>query len=128
MAVVVRARALSRVLGLVSFALISCASPAAPVEIGGVEAVVQGGEIEITNWTSEPVFTFVIGRELAALALWGPCVDAAKCPPIPAGGQRRVAFPAGEKEALVYWWHAVPARDGSLRPDSIRAGVVKREP
>ena len=127
MPVRVSTRSLSGVLGLITMAAVACASPAAPVEIDGVEAAVRDGEIEITNWTSEPVFTFVIGRELAARALWGPCADATKCPPIPPGGQRRVAFPAGEDEALVNWWHAVAARDGALRPDSIRVGIVRRE-
>jgi hypothetical protein len=84
----------------------------------------------LTNAGAEPVFTFVVGRETAALIDWIPCVDAARCPPIAPGATRREPRPtrpggAPEGEALVYWWRAAPGPGDAPRPDRIRVIVVR---
>lgn len=113
---------------LVALAL-ACTATTGPIQIGGVEALARRGKIQITNRTERPVFTFVVGRETSALIDWMPCVDSVRCPPLEVGATRTVPYPvkiggAPEKEALIYWWHAVPAAGGGFRPDSIRYGIV----
>lgn len=99
------------------------------VEIGGVIASAESGEISITNRTVRPVYTFVIGRNMAAAALWAPCTDPATCDGLEPGATRRVPYPNfpgyEETEALVNWWHLVPNPVGGFKPDSIRVGIVR---
>ena len=105
--------------------------PAGDADVQAV-AVRTGSEatrIAVTNRTSQPVFTIILGRNASALVLWGACADAAQCPSI-APGATRVQTPEGidgtaETEAVVHWWHAVRGADGVMRPDSIRSFVVK---
>lgn len=116
------------ILALATFATLACSGTTDPTRIGGVDAVSRDGNLEVTNRTDAPVFTFIIGRETSALADWVPCVDAARCPPIPPGESRRQANSrkidgSREKEAVVSWWHAVATPNG-LHPDSIRSAVV----
>lgn len=104
-------------------------SDATGVEIGGVIANAESGQIAITNGTSRPVYTFVIGRQFAALALWAPCTNPSTCEAIAPGATRRVPNPSFpgivETEAIVNWWHLVPDPAGGFKPDSIRSGVVQ---
>lgn len=113
-----------RLLLFFAAAIVACTSPAAPTGTGGVETLARNGQIEITNRTRAPIFTFVVGREGLALADWVPCVDAAKCQPLAPGAQRSAPYPIGEREALVNWWHAVMGLDGRLRPDRIHVAIV----
>lgn len=83
-----------------------------PVQAGDV--VIQADEpfVTITNNSSKPLFTFIVGKNLAALLDWVPCVDADECPPIPPNSTAKKAYTANnidasETEALVYWWHVV---------------------
>ena len=92
-------------------------------------AAVRDGQLELTNGTSAPVFTFIVGREMAKVVRWAPCVEPFECPPIAPGATRRVALPQGpggaaEREALVNWWHRATGPDGTMQPDSIRTIVV----
>ena len=97
---------------------------------GGVEAVDRGQYIAITNRTQRDIYTFVVGRQAAALINWAPCVSDPSCLPLPHGATRRVPFPTSsltstvETEALVYWWHAVPGPDGRPQPGRIQAEIV----
>ena len=107
---------------------LSCSSSTA-VDIGGVVARVRPGEIEIANLTERPVYKFVIGRDLSALADWIPCVNPQLCDAIQPREAARVPYPAPgidarEREALVYWWHLAPNATGGFRPDSMRVGIV----
>src|SRR5687767_13666321 len=116
-------------LAAILVSLVACGDGTEPTQIGGVEAVARLGQIEITNRTTSPVFTFVIGRESAALVDWIACVNAAVCPPLAPNDIKRVPYPKKtdgrpEREALVYWWHAVLGSNGQQRPDSIRVGIV----
>lgn len=97
----------------------------------GVQAVMRGEQtVVVTNRTREPVFTLVLGREVAMLALWATCVDATVCPPIPPGESREYPVDLSPIDGIqvtavnVYWWHAVPASGGGLRPDSVRLEVI----
>lgn len=117
-----------------ALALAACHAPTGTSVTTGPARVVgqhEGdGVLVLTNRTDAPVFTQVLGSRTAPLALWGACVDAARCPTIAPGASRtvtvRLTAPDGgrETEALVYWWHAVRGPDGTLRPDSIRTEVV----
>jgi len=97
-----------------------------------IYAVAREQRILITNVTRQPIFTFVVGRNAAELINWAPCVAAPSCPPLAPGKTRHAPYPARyladgrerEREALVYWWHAIRGRDGVVRPDSIRVRIV----
>ena len=115
--------------------LTGCEETTAPVHTindHGFRVRSSGGVIDLTNGTSAPVYTFLIGRVAAQTTEWAPCTDAATCPPLAPGASKRVAFPeameegAIELEAMVYWWHAVADDQGGFRPDSLRALVVQR--
>lgn len=111
--------------------LIACSGPTEPVDIGGVTAALRSGRIEITNRTTKPVFTFVIGGNAAMLALWAACADPAVCQPLEPGGRRIEDWPSPlsgkpETTALIHWWHSVATPDG-YRPDSIRVGALHRD-
>lgn len=89
------------------------------------------GEVELDNRTNAPVYTFVIERDAAARSMWGPCSNPATCDAISPGQERRIAYDdiagyePGADEAIVYWWHLVPAPGGGFAPDSIRSEVVR---
>lgn len=107
----------------------ACSSATGPVSIGGVIADAKLGAIFIQNRTSQPVYTFVVGRNASALVDWIACSDPAKCAAIHPGQTRTEPYPQGvvaqnETEALVYWWHIVP-NGAVFKPDSIRVGVVR---
>jgi hypothetical protein len=116
-------------LGVVAASLAGCTSSSAPTELGSVMAVSQNAHVQLTNHTVRPVFATVFGRNAVASINWAPCVDASRCPPIAPGDTRELLYPVpllgeGEREAVVYWWHAARGSDGALRPDSIRAIIV----
>ena len=100
--------------------------------LGGraVEAVDREQDIAITNRTRRDIYTFVVGRQAAALINWAPCVSGPSCVPLPPGKTRRAPYPtapltsSAEREVLVYWWHAVRGPDGRLRPGSIQVEIV----
>jgi hypothetical protein len=94
---------------------------------GNVTAASAPGAVVLGNNTTRPVGYFLIERELATRALWGPCTARTGCPSI-APGERKTIPAAeiagvgpGKRDVLVYWWHLVEGRDGTLRPDSVRA-------
>ena len=112
------------------FLLAACAGSTAPSDFGGLTAIARYGRVHLENHTASPVFTFVVGSEMAARINWAPCADAQRCPPIEPGHDHDVPYPESfdgvvEHEAIVYWWHAIRGADGALRPDSIRAGRVR---
>ena len=107
----------------------ACSTVSGPSSGDGVGAAARNGQLEVRNRSDQPVFIFVIGRVAAAYTDWIACADASACPPIPTGGRQLFPYPASrsgvvEREALVFWWHAVRGTDGSFRPDSIRALIV----
>ena len=106
------------------------AATATPTSVAGTfTASVVDGQLEVINGTTMPVYTFVVGREMAKVVRWAPCVDDAQCPPLAPGASRRTPLPRGpggaaEQEALVNWWHRVVGPDSVARMDSVRTIVV----
>ena len=129
-----RARYLVPLLSLSAVAFLGCtdSGPTSLRPWGTVTASAKHGRIRITNRTTKPVYTSTVGRELAAhILLNTQCVDPIKCPPIAPGDTEEVSYPSpvipeGEREALVYWWHALhTGPSGEQVPDSLRSTVVK---
>ncbi|HYW32502.1 MAG TPA: hypothetical protein VE869_13420 [Gemmatimonas sp.] len=105
----------------------ACSSTTAPAGGDGVTAVYVNERVAVTNRRDAPVFTFVIGRNAAAVTDWIPCVQDALCPPIHPGTSQRInplISLGGETEVLVYWWQRTFGPEGG-QADSIRNFVVK---
>src|SRR5687768_15479205 len=120
---------------LAASTLAACSEdPIAPVYTvtdTGFEVRSQSSTLRLTNRRDAPIFVNVMGRVAADHSNWAPCTDAEVCPPIAPGAVRNVAWPSGiggevEYEAVVFWWHAVAAEDGTMQPDSIRAVIIGR--
>jgi len=116
---------------LSAFALLlaaACSSSLAPVNVGGVVARVDDGQLVVRNETHSPVFTFAIGRETATRTDWIPCADPERCDPLAPGATRRTALAeimgGDEPELFFTWWHGVATPNG-WKPDSIRTAVLK---
>lgn len=91
----------------------------------------EPGAIVISNPGERPIYYFAIEQGTAALTLWGPCSDPARCDGVAPGARVELALesvPGYTREAetvLVYWWHLVPADGGGFRPDEIRVAEVR---
>jgi hypothetical protein len=92
---------------------------------GAVEVRVDPGGVAITNRTADPVGYTVFDSDLAAVAIWSPCVTP-ECPWIQP--RESVRVPAqdvwewkGGEALIVFWWHARPSAAGTWAADSIRA-------
>lgn len=114
--------------GLSVASLLACASPLGPVEArGGLAA------LAITNSSDLPVYHFVVERQTAALIDWIACTDPS-CPNVAPHTRKLVpydqiaGYEAGDREAIVYWWHLEPLATGGFQADSIRALVVRLGP
>lgn len=111
--------------------LAGCSSATATVEDTGVRASANRSGVHVTNRTTRPVFTVVIGRHASALVLLEACVDPERCSPLAPGESRTSPRPQPatvtgnlpEHEAIVFWWHRADHPDGA-RPDSIRHLLV----
>lgn len=109
-----------------------CEAATGPGSGATVEAVDRQQDIAITNRTPRPIYTFVVGRQAAALINWALCVSGTSCAPLPPGETRRAPYPttllsSAEREVLVYWWYAVRGSDGRLRPGSLHVEIVTLE-
>lgn len=127
-----RARSLVALVSLAALASLGCtdSDPTSPGSWNTVVATAKYGRIRITNRTAKPVYTATFGRELMTRIDWVPCVDPVRCPPIPPGDTREVpypgdAVPAGEKEAVVYWWHTRTGPADEPVPDTLGWVVVR---
>ena len=100
-------------LGLAGLAaLAGCHDLTAPDDGGELVTSASRREIVVTNATAQPVFTLILGRDLAARALIAPCVNEPRCPPLLPGATRAEQYPsasvaASESEAIAFWWYAV---------------------
>ena len=94
-------------LGLAGLAaLAGCHDLTAPDDGGELVTSASRREIVVTNATAQPVFTLILGRDLAARALIAPCVNEPRCPPLLPGATRAEQYPsasvaASESEAIV---------------------------
>jgi hypothetical protein len=91
---------------------------------GTVSATVSAPELTIQNQTDEPIYSFTVGRQMAALINWAPSVGGEG---IAAGGEKHLQYEdllrsKGGEEAIVYWWNAVRG-DGERVPGEIQSIV-----
>ena len=111
------------------FSLGACTQPTSPI-LGVVSARGIGQNVEITNHTFAPVYTFVIDRGAAAYTDWGPCTDPTLCAATaPQSGSvlpysQIVGYTLTSREVIVYWWHLVPDGASGFRADSTRAIII----
>ena len=93
---------------------------------GTVSATASPPELTIQNQTDETIYSFTVGRQMAALINWAPSVGGEG---IAAGGEKHIQYEKilrserGE-EAIVYWWNAVQD-DGERVPGEIQSIVVE---
>ena len=74
----------------------------------GVVADASQDMVDVLNCTNAPIYTFIVGRDTAALILWAPSVDGDG---LEEGA--RAAYPIDdilggttEEELIVFWWHS----------------------
>lgn len=91
---------------------------------GGVEARVYKDGVTIANGTPDSIGYVVFDADVFARVGWLPCV-APECPWIQPKESAKVLAQdvwewRGSEALLVFWWHAVPFKDGTLAADSVR--------
>ena len=105
-----------------------------PLELSAgdsLEIQVSRSSIRLENNLAEPVYTFLIERQAAALTDWIACSVPDECDGIAPGRSRRVdyrdivGYDRGDREAIVYWWVLVPDPGGGHRVDGFRSRVVR---
>lgn len=108
---------------------LACGDPAAVTqEQFTIQAT--GREVVLSNATAQPTFYLVVERQTAALIDFATCVQQPECQSVGAGSTVRVpygeitGYRVGSKEAIVYWWRAVPSPTGA-RADSLRSTVTE---
>ena len=106
----------------------ACADFVGPSSSPRVAIEVRPGRVVIANRSSDPIYTFVVGRGQSVSLLWGPCVEAT-CGQIAVAAERVVAVPServhsSESEVLVYWWTATRTASGARVPSRVHSQVV----
>jgi hypothetical protein len=109
--------------------------PVAPQTSGPlrITPIPSAATLVVANRGTEPVFTFIVGRNASAVINWAPCWDAERCAPILPGAQLTVPYAAlaggassmPETEAIVYWWHAPPSGTTQLSTEDLHSAVVR---
>lgn len=125
-----RPRSLVALLSLAALAFLGCSDATSPGPWSRVVATAKDGRVRVTNRTAKPAYTMVVSRELASRINWFQCVDPVQCPPIAPGDSLVVPYPSvsipeGEKEALVYWWHASTGPADEAVPGALKWIVVR---
>ncbi|MEM1128293.1 MAG: hypothetical protein AAGI71_16720 [Bacteroidota bacterium] len=89
-----------------------------------VTARVEGERLFVGNQTTEPVYLFAVGRQMAAVINWAATVDGPALDPgtTQTFALRDLALNAAETELLVYWWSADDAN--ASQPGPIEAVIV----
>jgi len=114
---------------LILIAVVACTQATGPGD-GAVSVRAIGHEVQLTNHSTEQLFSFVIDRQAAAYTDWGPCGDPTRCGGIAPGAVRGVPYSSivgytlTSREAIVYWWRMVPDGATGFRADSVRGIVV----
>ena len=94
---------------------------------GRVTATAAGSAVRITNGTSKPIIYNAMLKDLQTLALWAPCTDPAKCPPVESGRTVSVPYEAiigytpGSTTATIFWWHLSPDGSGRFRAETVQS-------
>ncbi len=107
----------------------SCDGGLTAVSDGTVTAQRLNVVLDVANSSSEAVHYLAIERETAAVVDWIACSGPA-CPSIGANADVQLplsqvmGFVEDSREALLYWWRAVPDGHGGFSHDSIRVLIV----
>lgn len=116
-------------LGLLAL-LAACVSPTGLVSDGTLEVLPRAADVQLHNLSGRAVFYFIAERETLALIAWRPCATA-ECPSVAPHArlavphERIVCFEPGAREAVVFWWRAVPTGTGTFAADSISSLIVR---
>jgi len=117
-------------LATILFVGAACHTPAGPATLHPLRIVAQNGALHLENVSDEPVFYFVYERQAAALINWAPCVSRS-CPSLAPRAQTTLAYSTiggyapGRREAIVWWWRAVPGPADAPVPGAVAAIVVR---
>ena len=110
--------------------LAACGSPTGLVSDGTLEVLPGATDVQLHNLSDRAVYYFIAERETLALIDWRPCVTA-ECPSVAPHArlavphERIVGFTPAAREAVVFWWHAVPAGGGTFAADSMSSLIVR---
>jgi hypothetical protein len=121
-------RILPRVVFGVLVCIVACADPTAIIR-GRIAVRAVSPDLQITNQSGVPVYSFIVERAAAAHTDWAPCNQPTLCAGIAAGATANVpysqivGYTSGAREAIVYWWH-LRASSVGFQPDTIRAVVI----
>jgi hypothetical protein len=107
----------------------ACSNPAGPI---GDRLAVQAAPpvLQLTNQSPAAVYSFAIEARAATVSNWAACTDPGRCAGLAPGATTALpytqiaSYTPAAREAIVYWWHLIPATGGGFRPDSIRGIVV----
>jgi hypothetical protein len=107
-------------------ALVSACSDTTGVVRDGVGVTMDGTGLRIHNARDEKIYIFALEANTAAVSLWGPCSNPTTCEAIEPGAteqlpRERIGGWGNSDTVILWWWHLVPATQGSFKPDSIRA-------
>jgi hypothetical protein len=108
---------------------VACSNSAGlPVERLAVQAAPP--VLLLTNQSPAPAYFLAMERGSLARANWAFCSDPTRCTALNPGVSTSLpyaqigGYTQGAHEAVVFWWHLIPATGSGFRPDSIRAVVV----
>lgn len=117
------------VTGTALFITVACGSPTSLIE-GRLAVQATPPVLRLTNQSRAFVYSFATERGAAARINWDPCTDPARCAGLAPGATTALpytqiaSYTPAAREAIVYWWHLIPATGAGFHPDSIRAVVV----
>ncbi|HET7563694.1 MAG TPA: hypothetical protein VFJ96_01770 [Gemmatimonadaceae bacterium] len=109
---------------------VACGNPSGPDAKGYLDVQAVAPNLELQNRSAAPIYTRIVDSEYAALSLWMPCTDPAKCTALQPAERREVPYikikgysPSSTREVIVYWYHLVPdsTSDTGFAPDTIRS-------
>jgi hypothetical protein len=110
--------------------LAACVSPTGVVSDGTLQVLPRAADVLIRNLSDQAAFYFIVERQTLALIDWRPCVTA-DCPSIAPHAhaavthERIAGFAPGAREAVVFWWRAVPTGSGTFAADSIHTLIIR---
>lgn len=80
------------------------------------------GGVLLENTDSVTVYVAVYDARVLPFIEWAPCTDPATCDGIPPGGRRTETLGDDVSDTvMIFWWRLVPAGEGRLTPDTVRA-------
>jgi hypothetical protein len=112
-------------------ALVGALACGDPASVTQDQFIIQatGREVLLSNAAAQPTFYLVVERRTAALINFALCVDpqclsVAPDSTVSVPYREITGYRPGSREAVVYWWRAVPGPTGP-RADSVRTIVTE---